>query len=109
VLKTVDFFMEAYVRPQRQEIRAIVITGEASNAAIAELGDIAVKMLGNEAVPLITDIEASELVAYGAAVWARMTQQQPELFSATAGNIIPNDEEWVKMLERRATDGRDEL
>jgi hypothetical protein len=101
--------MEAYVQPQRQEVRAIVITGEASKAAIAKLGDFALKMVGTEAVRLITDIDASELVAYGAAVWARMTQQHPERFSTPAGNIIPDDEEWARMLERREVNGRDEL
>ena len=44
----------------------------------------------------MTEIEPSEVVAHGAAVWARMTQKHPERFGATAGNKIPDDQYWAE-------------
>jgi hypothetical protein len=109
VSETVHSFIEAHVRSKREQVRAIIVIGEASDAAIAELGEIALKMVGTEAVRLIKDIDAKELVAYGAAIWARMTQQTPERFESPQGNIIPDDEEWARMLEKRRIEERDEL
>jgi hypothetical protein len=43
----------------------------------------------------MTDFAPSEVVAYGAAVWARMTQQHPDRFTTYDGNRIPDDEYWA--------------
>jgi hypothetical protein len=57
--------------------------------------------VGTDVVRLMTDIDPSEVVAHGAAVWARMMQQQPEDFMTHDGNKLPSDEEWVEILEKK--------
>lgn len=58
----------------RQDIRAIVVSGEASPSANAEMCDIALQVVGTNEVRLMTDIEGSEVVARGAAVLAQLIQ-----------------------------------
>jgi hypothetical protein len=56
--------------------------------------------VGTNVVRLMTDIDPSEVVAHGAAVWARMMQQNPEDFMTHDGNRLPSDEEWAEILEK---------
>jgi phenolic acid decarboxylase len=44
---------------------------------------------------LMTHIDPSEVVAHGAAVFARMTEEHPDRFTAYDGNRIPDDEYWA--------------
>jgi hypothetical protein len=96
-----DFIAANVALHQRQEVRAIIVTGEASKAAVNELGNVAVNAVGTGVVKLMTDIDPAEVVAHGGAVLARMIQQRPEEFQAHDGNITPNAEEWASMLKNR--------
>jgi hypothetical protein len=46
---------------EREDIRAIVIFGEAPASSIAELGTLALEAVGTDVVKLMTEIEPSEL------------------------------------------------
>ncbi|KAH3999425.1 hypothetical protein HBH98_087720 [Parastagonospora nodorum] len=111
--KFVQDFLVQHVLPEhkREDIRAIIIAGEASAAAVKELGDAALEVVGTEEVKLLTDFEPSEVVAHGAAVFSRLTQEHPEHFGTTTGNIIPDDKEWAEMQARieRENEGHSEL
>jgi hypothetical protein len=80
-----------------EDLRAIIIVGEVLVAAVKELGDAALEAVGTEKVKLLTDFEPSEVVAHGAAVFSRLTQEHPEHFGTTTGNIISDDKEWAEM------------
>jgi hypothetical protein len=67
---------------KRENIRAVIMTGEASAASVAELAATAVRAIGTKAVRALAEFKPSEVVAHGAAVWARMTQEYPEYFEA---------------------------
>jgi hypothetical protein len=41
-------------------------------------------------------------------VWARMMQERPEDFQTHDGNILPSDEEWAEMLEKKRLADLDE-
>ncbi|KAH7384460.1 hypothetical protein BKA66DRAFT_462239 [Pyrenochaeta sp. MPI-SDFR-AT-0127] len=100
----VQEFIANQVLPQhkRENIRAIVITGEASTEAITELGIAALNAVGTGVVKLLTEIKPSEVVAHGAAVWARMTQHHPEHFKTHTGNKIPDEQYWAEEEARKA-------
>ena len=66
--------------------------------------------MGTEVVQVMTEIEPSEVVAHGAAVWARMTQEHPELFTTSRGYQIPDDEYWAaEEARKRGGEEHDEL
>jgi hypothetical protein len=69
---------------------------------VKELGDTALHEVGTEEVKLMTDFVPSEVVAHGAAVFSRLTQENPERFISPIGNIIPDDKEWAEMQARIA-------
>lgn len=79
---------QAIQKHQRDSFRAIVISGEASEPANTALGAMVKRIVGTEAVQIMTEIDPSEVVAHGAAVWARLTQQIPQVFIPDAGNKI---------------------
>ncbi|KAF2029127.1 hypothetical protein EK21DRAFT_68303 [Setomelanomma holmii] len=79
---------------KREDIRAIIIAGEVSKAAVAKLGNAVLKAVGTEEVRLLAEIDPSEVVAHGAAFWARMTQRNPEAFVVHGGNKIPDEEDF---------------
>lgn len=62
---------------QRENVRAIVLFGEADSLSTTQLGQIAREAVGTKTVEIMTDIDPSEAVAHGAAVWARMVQTLP--------------------------------
>jgi hypothetical protein len=95
-----EFIEMSVPQQQREDIRAIIIAGDATPAAITELGNIALDAVGTSVVKLMTQIDPSEVIAYGAAAWARMMQQHPELFVSTDCQLIPSDEEYAAMLEK---------
>ncbi|KAF2123917.1 hypothetical protein P153DRAFT_303421 [Dothidotthia symphoricarpi CBS 119687] len=87
------FINKALLEKHRDDIRAIVIVGEASAPSISELGMIAKMAVGTEVVNVVTDIDPTEAVAHGAAVWARLTQQFPQNFlSQCTVNFRQHDE-----------------
>jgi hypothetical protein len=96
---------------KREDVRAVVITGEASSIGNAELGDIALRVVGTSEVKLMTEIEHSEVVAYGAAIWARRTQQRPEKFITHGGNRVMDEQYHAdnEAAYRRSMERRDEL
>jgi hypothetical protein len=53
---------------KREDIRAIIISGEASTTAENKLGDTALELVGTGEVKLMKEIDSSEVVAYGAVV-----------------------------------------
>ncbi|KAH7081131.1 hypothetical protein BKA63DRAFT_599519 [Paraphoma chrysanthemicola] len=88
--KKVQGFAQEFIYQQvlpgrkRENIRAVIITGEASAARVAEVAAAAVRTIGTKEVRALTNFKPSEVVAYGAAVWARMAQEHPEYFEALA-------------------------
>jgi hypothetical protein len=105
-----DFLNEQILQDQskREDIRAIVISGEASPTGNAELGAIALEVVGTSVVKIMTEIESSETAAYGAAVWSNEIQQSPEGFRIHDGNRIvdeqyhaENEASYKSYLERR--------
>lgn len=78
---------------ERDSIRAIVISGEASSVGITELGVLARRAVGTQVVKVMMEIDPADVVAHGAAVWARMTQQSPQRFIPYAGNRITGHDE----------------
>jgi hypothetical protein len=64
--------------------------------------------VGTDVAKLMTDIDPTEVVGHGAAVWARMMQERPEDFQTHDGNILPSDEEWAEMLEKKRLADLDE-
>lgn len=94
--------LKVLVRNNREDIRAIVIMGEASKTGTEQLGKIALDAVGTEAVKLMTDFEPSEVVAHGAAVFARLTQEHPEHFISKSTNRVPDDAYWADVAARKA-------
>ncbi|KAH7388822.1 hypothetical protein BKA66DRAFT_558755 [Pyrenochaeta sp. MPI-SDFR-AT-0127] len=92
--KRVNTFLHNFINDQvmrthqRDSLRAIIISGEATTPAITSLGVMAKQAVGTETVKIMTDIDPPEVVAHGAAVWARLTQQIPQVFMPDAGNGI---------------------
>ncbi|KAF1358551.1 hypothetical protein EJ07DRAFT_123746 [Lizonia empirigonia] len=87
-----DFVQEAlhthYLDAQRENIRTIILSGEASPPRATELGEMACKAVGTETARVMTDIDPAEVVAHGAAVWARLVQQFPRTFVIETGNRV---------------------
>lgn len=100
-------FINDQVLPHHKHdnIRAIVIFGEASMAAVGLLRGIAREAVGHEDVELIMDIESSEVVAHGAATWARMASR-----SEPPGKHPEMDEEyWARATADAQRRGHNEL
>jgi hypothetical protein len=97
-------FIANHVLPhhKRENIRAIVIMGDATPTASTQLGTAALDAVGNEEAKLMTDIAPSEVAAYGAAVLARMTEERPEDFATYDGNLLIPDEQWEAEQARKA-------
>jgi hypothetical protein len=94
---------------RRKDIRAVVVSGEASTEGNSRLGIMALEAVGTEEVNLMTDIDPSEVVSHGAAIWARITQQHPENFIIHDGNRIPDEDFYIKHEAMRRLHKRDEL
>jgi hypothetical protein len=56
---------------ERSDIWAIVLAGGASPSAFAKLGDIALKAVGTDMARIATGIEPADVMAHGAAAFAR--------------------------------------
>jgi hypothetical protein len=82
----------------REDIRAIVIFGEASASSIAELGELALRAVGTDVVKLMTHIAPEEVVAHGAAVWARMTVEDAEHWWSCPPRVMYHDETYVQKI-----------
>ncbi|CAO2658226.1 Nn.00g059490.m01.CDS01 [Neocucurbitaria sp. VM-36] len=87
--------------PQRDSIRSIVLSGEASPNRTAELGEMMRDVVGTQTVQAMTEIDASEVVAYGVAVWARLTQEIPDAFMVCGdtGNLEDSSREKLEWGE----------
>jgi hypothetical protein len=81
---------------KREDIRAIVIAGEASASAIAELTAITRDVVGTDVVKVMNDIDPSEVAAHGAAAIARWTQRIDGRTLATTGNMLPDEKYWAE-------------
>jgi hypothetical protein len=77
----------------RDSIRAVVISGEASAESIAALERVARKAVGTEPLEYGAEIGSSEIVAYGAAEYARITQRHPAVFTVERGTGAPSHDE----------------
>lgn len=99
----VQEFIEHQVLPSnnRDDIRAIIIMGEASETDVKELGDIALDTVGTKGVELMTDFEPSQVVAHGAAVIARLTEEHPKHYTVMCEYKIPDDEYWAEEAARK--------
>jgi hypothetical protein len=85
---------EALHYNSRAEIRAIVIAGDASAEGVAALARIARDAVGTAGgyLEYVSEIDASEVAAYGAAAYARSTQRRPEAFTVDVGHMHEHDE-----------------
>lgn len=72
----------------RDNIRAVVLSGEASPARNKELGELARHAVGTTTATIMTELDPSEVVAHGAAVWARNVQRSPRAFVIETGNRV---------------------
>jgi hypothetical protein len=99
--------LEVLAENRREDIRAIVITGEASATSVKELGQAALKAVGTEDVKLMADFKASEVVAYGAAVFARIAQEHPDIFNLCSVNMPYNDAYWAEEVARKERKGEE--
>jgi hypothetical protein len=77
----------------RDSIRAIVISGESSAENVAALERIARTTVGTEPLEYLAGIPSSEVAAYGAAEYARITQRNPEKFTVEHSKTAPAHEE----------------
>jgi hypothetical protein len=77
----------------RDDIRAFVIAGEASAEGVSALSLIARKVVGTEGLQYVTEVDPSEVVAHGAAQYARMVQKMPHAFKTSEGNVVAEHEE----------------
>lgn len=77
--------------------------GEASAKGVKELGRIALDAVGTENVKLMTDFEPSEVVAHGAAIFSRLTQDHPEYFISRSTNKVPDESYWADVAAREAS------
>lgn len=96
-------FLESEVFPEhkQEDIRAIIISGEASAAGNARLGALAIQAVGTDEVQLMTEIESSKAVAHGAAVWAQLTYERPRAFLSPDGNRIADEQYHIDEELRR--------
>ncbi|KAF1842212.1 uncharacterized protein K460DRAFT_435543 [Cucurbitaria berberidis CBS 394.84] len=96
--KRVSAFLDSLIQEalqiyERDSIRAIVIAGEASSLGITNLSIMAYRAVGTQMVSVMTEIAPTDVVAHGAAVWARLVQQFPDNFVTESGNkIVEHDE-----------------
>lgn len=70
----------------RDSVRATVISGEANPLLSLDFGEIARKVVGTKAVRVLTSTDPSEVTAFGAAVWARLVQQERHRFKIEVGD-----------------------
>ena len=95
----VSQFLSEFVKVERlpyyarDDIRAIVISGEASVEGIAALERIAYKAVGTEPLEYVAEIDAAEVVAHSAAEYARITQRHPEKFKVDAVDFFAGHDE----------------
>lgn len=79
----VQQFLEAFIeknfkgphRPYRDEIRSIVLAGDASQVAFSRLGAIALSAVGTDVVTIAKGVGPSEVGIRGAAKFARWIQK----------------------------------
>jgi hypothetical protein len=72
----------------QDDLRAFVISGEASAESITALERITRDAAGLEHFEYASRIDPALVAAYGAAEWARITQREPEKFKLNApGNV----------------------
>lgn len=75
-----------YPRHNRDDVRAIVLAGEASLPAFAILGDIALSTVGTQLGKIATGIHPPYTVAHSAAAYARKAQEYKR--TGTHGGVI---------------------
>lgn len=71
---------------KRQDVRAIIVAGEASVLGSFNLAKLARGVVGTDTARIMTEIPNSEVVARGAAAWARRTAAHPWRFIVQQGN-----------------------
>jgi hypothetical protein len=77
VTKLINDLIDGKQYEQREDIRAIVLFGEASDPAFDALGTIAHNAIDIESVQIMTDLAPWEAVPHGAAMWGRLVQVPP--------------------------------
>jgi len=71
---------------KRQDVRAIIVAGEASVSGSFNLAKLAQGIVGTDTASIMTEIPNNEVVARGAAAWARRTAAHPRRFIVEQGN-----------------------
>lgn len=109
----INTFVQGFVDEQalpahkREDIRAIVVTGDASAAAVGELGDAALKSVGNEKVRLLTDFASSQVIAQGAAVFAGAIHENPHYFVEPSRTSKYFEKQWAEFVAQLEKDERE--
>jgi hypothetical protein len=93
---------QALPNHRAEDVRAVVIMGEASSAAVEELATAALAAVGTNEVKLMTQFHHTEVVAHGAAVFSRIVQEDPGSFSGPSDHLVIPDEEYWAEEEARA-------
>jgi hypothetical protein len=76
---------------ERSDIRAIVLAGGASPSAFAKLGDIALEAAGTDTVLIATGIEPADVMAHGAAAFARKSLRYRGVETPHWGNVVSDE------------------
>lgn len=105
----IDKALNGYYRHERDNIRAIVLAGEASPSAFDQLGAIARTAVGTDVVKVATGINPPDVLAYGAAAYARKAQKYKNKVPTHWGNMIPYEEYYVENERMGIKNYRDEL
>ncbi|KAH3914046.1 hypothetical protein HBI56_054280 [Parastagonospora nodorum] len=71
---------------KRQDVRAIIVAGEASVSGSFNLAKLARGVVGIDMARIMTEIPNSEVVSRGATAWARRTAAHPRRFIVQQGN-----------------------
>jgi hypothetical protein len=76
---------------ERSDIRAIVLAGGASPSAFAKLGGMALKTVGTDTVRIATGIEPANVMAHGAAAFARKALRYRGVETPHWGNVVSDE------------------
>jgi hypothetical protein len=101
-----DFLENLLQGHERNDIRAIVLAGDASSSAFAELGELALDAVGTQEVKLATGIAPADVIAYGAAHFIRgaykYRRRQPGASNGDPDKKIPEEKRIIGHIAQYA-------
>jgi hypothetical protein len=95
VTKLINDLVDRNKYGEREDIRAIVLFGEASTPGFEQLGIIARNAVGIEVVQIVSDLAPWEAAPHGAAMWARLVQGPSTSFMGCPPGAL----EWYSLAD----------